>query len=120
MLSLKYFWSPCNSNKYLLHSITSFDQEFLWFAEHNYQQYDFVLFSNDVKEWSKYLFELYGLQKYFKESIISGEICMRKPENRIFTYTLKHLQCIPQECIFVDNSVQNLTAAQEVGINTIL
>lgn len=66
------------------------------------------------------LLELYGLQKYFKESIISGEIHMRKPENRIFVYAIEHLQCNPQECVFVDNSVQNLNVAQQAGINTVL
>lgn len=35
------------------------------------------------KEWSKYLFELYGLDKNFKESIVSGDIRMRKPERKI-------------------------------------
>ena len=113
------FRSAETMRDYLTNYLT-FDQEFLWFAERNYQKYDFVLLSNDVKEWSKYLFELYGLQKYFKEAIISGEIRMRKPENRIFAYTIEHLQCVPQECIFVDNSVRNLNAAQEAGINTIL
>lgn len=43
---------------YLTNFLT-FDREFLWFAERNYQQYDFVMFSNDVKEWSKY----FSLQK---------------------------------------------------------
>lgn len=45
---------------------------------------------------------------------------MRKPENRIFSYTIKHLQCNPQECVFVDNSVQNQNATQEAGINAVL
>lgn len=104
---------------YLTHFLT-LDPEFLWFAERNYRQYDFVLLSNDVKEWSKYLFKLHGLQKYFKETIVSGEIHMRKPESRIFVYAIEHLQCNPRECIFVDNSVQNLHAAQKAGINTVL
>ncbi len=119
-LSLLGYPDPAETMRDYLTNFLTFDQEFLWFAERNYQQYDFVLFSNDVIEWSKYLFELHGLQKYFKESIISGEIRMRKPENRIFAYAIKHLQCAAQECIFVDNSVQNLNAAQEAGINTIL
>lgn len=119
-LSLLGYLNPKETMRdYLTHFLT-LDQEFLWFAERNYRQYNFVLLSNDVKEWSKYLFELHGLQKYFTESIVSGEIRMRKPENRIFAYTIKHLQCNPQECIFVDNSVQNLNAAQEAGINTVL
>jgi len=119
-LSLLKYSNPAETMQDYLTNFLTFDQEFLWFAERNYQQYDFVLFSNDVKEWSNYLFELYGLQKYFQESIISGEIRMRKPEKRIFAYVIKHLQCYPQECIFVDNSVQNLNAAQAAGIKTIL
>ncbi len=61
-----------------LESYLTFDRDFLWFAENNYKRFDFVLLSNDVREWSKYLFELYGLNKYFKESIVSGDIHMRK------------------------------------------
>lgn len=119
-LSLIGYSNPTETMRdYLTHFLT-LDQEFLQFAECNYKQYHFVLLSNDVKEWSKFLFELHGLQKYFKESIISGEIHMRKPENRIFAYTIEHLQCDPQECIFVDNSVQNLNAAQRAGIHTVL
>ena len=119
-LSLLGYSNPAETMRDYLKNYLTFDNDFLWFAEKNYKQYDFVLLSNDVKEWSKYLFELYGLQKYFKESIISGEIHMRKPENRIFVYAIEHLQCNPQECIFVDNSVQNLNAAQQAGIDTVL
>lgn len=119
-LSLLGYPNPAETMRDYLTNFLTLDQEFLWFAERNYRQYDFVLLSNDVKEWSKYLFELHGLQKYFKESIISGEIHMRKPENRIFAYAIRHLQCNPQECVFVDNSVQNLNVAQEAGIHTVL
>ncbi len=45
---------------------------------------------------------------------------MSKPENRIFVYAIEHIQCDPQECILVDNSVRNLNAAQQVGINIVL
>ena len=119
-LSLLGYSNPTETMQDYLTNFLTLDQDFLQFAEQNYKQYDFVLLSNDVEEWSKYLFGLYGLQKYFKESIISGEIHMRKPENRIFSYAIEHLQCDPQECIFVDNSVQNLDAAQKAGINTVL
>lgn len=119
-LSLIGYSNPTETMRDYLTNFLTFDQEFLQFAERNYKQYHFVLLSNDVKEWSKYLFELHGLQKYFKESIISGEIHMRKPENRIFSYAIEHLQCNPQKCIFVDNSVQNLNAAQKAGMHTVL
>lgn len=119
-LSLLGYSNPTETMRDYLTNYLTFDQDFLRFAECNYMKYDFVLLSNNVKEWSKYLFELYGLQKYFKECIVSGEIHMRKPENRIFAYVVEHIQCNPQECILVDNSVQNLNAAQNAGINTVL
>lgn len=120
-LSLLGYVSPTATMQDYLENYLTFDRDFLWFAENNYKRFDFVLLSNDVKEWSQYLFELYGLNKYFKESIVSGDIHMRKPEKRIFHHVVKHMQCDPQECIFVDNSVRNLNAAQEsVGMNVIL
>lgn len=119
-LSLLGYADPKESARDYLTGYLTLDPDFLKFAEKNYKQYDFVLLSNDVKEWSKYLFELHGLQKYFKDCIVSGEIHIRKPEKRIFSYAMERLQCSPQECIFVDNSVKNLNAAQESGIQTVL
>lgn len=120
-LFLLGYSSPTATMQDYLENYLTFDRDFLWFAEKNYKRFDFVLLSNDVREWSKYLFELYGLNKYFKESIVSGDIHMRKPEKRIFHHVVRHMQCDPQECIFVDNSVRNLNAAQEsVGMNVIL
>ncbi len=119
-LSLLGYTVPEETMRDYLTNFLTLDPDFLKFAESNYKQYDFVLLSNDVKEWSAYLFELHGLQKYFKDCIVSGEIHMRKPESRIFTYATEHLQCSPRECIFVDNSAKNLKAAQESGIDTVL
>ena len=119
-LSMLGYSNPNETMQDYLNNYLTFDKDFLWFAEKNYKQYDFVLLSNDVKEWSHYLFELYGLYPYFKECIVSGDIHMRKPESRIFTYAINYIQCNPQECIFVDNSVKNLDAAQKIGINTVL
>ena len=120
-LSLLGYSNPTATMKDYLENYLTFDKDFLCFAENNYKRFDFVLLSNDVREWSKYLFELYGLNKYFKESIVSGDIHMRKPEKRIFHHVVRHMQCDPQECVFVDNSVKNLNAAQEsVGMNVIL
>lgn len=112
-LSRLGYSDPAGSLQDYLKNYLTLDKDFIWFAEKNYQQYDFVLLSNDVKEWSKYLMELHGLSKYFKDCVISGEIHMRKPESRIFSYTMEYLQCRPQECVFVDNRVSNLNAAQK-------
>lgn len=45
---------------------------------------------------------------------------MRKPESRIFSYALERIQCPPENCIFIDNSVKNLNPAQAMGMHTVL
>lgn len=119
-LSLLGYENPVESMQDYLKNYLTFDREFLYFAENNYKQYDFVLLSNDIHEWSMYLLGLYGLFKYFKEIITSGSVHMRKPEKQIFLYVLDYIRCIPEECIYIDNSIRNLDAAQNIGINTIL
>ena len=76
--------------------------------------------SNDVSEWSAYITEFYNLNKYFREKIVSGDIKCRKPDIRIFNYALEQSKSIPQECIFIDNSVENLAMAESLGIIPVL
>ena len=79
----------------------------------------FVLLSNDVAEWNTCLMELHGLDRYFEDVIVSGQVHMRKPQESIFRYTLDRLGCFAWECVFVDNSAANLRAAEKLGIQTV-
>lgn len=81
--------------------------------------YDFVLLSNDVAEWNAYLMELHGLNAYFEDVVVSGQVHMRKPQESIFRYTLDRLGCSAGECVFVDNSAANLRVAEKPGIQTV-
>lgn len=96
------------------------DSGFISFAEKYYKQYDFVLLSNDVSEWSSYITEYYRLNKYFKHKIVSGDVKCRKPEKKIYELTLEKTGKSPFECVFIDNSVKNLEAADKLGICPIL
>jgi len=44
----------------------------------------------------------------------------RKPEKKIFTIALERMEKLPQECIFIDNSVANLETSAEMGFLPIL
>lgn len=103
-----------------LKNYLTLDEQFKVFAEEQSKRLDFCLLSNDVLEWSEFLTEYYRLNPFFKEKIVSGEVHMRKPDRQIFVYALDKLGCEPKECIFVDNSVNNLNAAEELGIQTVL
>lgn len=75
---------------------------------------------NSVLEWSEFLTDYYQINHYFKEKIISGEVHMRKPDKEIFVYTLEKLGCNAEQSVLVDNSVNNLLVAEELGMKTIL
>lgn len=51
----------------------------------------------------------------FDAVVISGRVGMRKPEPRIFQYTLDLLQVTAAESVFVDDLAHNIAAARELG-----
>jgi putative hydrolase of the HAD superfamily len=57
-----------------------------------------------------------GWDEMFDVVVISGEVGMRKPEPRIYRYTLEQLGCTPEQCVFVDDLPSNVMAAADLGI----
>ncbi|MBP3616852.1 MAG: HAD-IA family hydrolase [Lachnospiraceae bacterium] len=96
------------------------DAGFIPFAEQFAEQYEFVLLSNDVSEWSAYITKFHGLDKYFSHKIVSGDVKCRKPDRKIYELTLERIGKKPEECLFIDNTAQNLLVAQELGIVPIM
>ena len=81
---------------------------------------EMCLLSNDVLEWSEFLTAYHGMNPYFKDKIVSGEVHLRKPDKDIFRCALERLHCEPEVGIFVDNSVKNLRVAEELGMTAVL
>jgi HAD superfamily hydrolase (TIGR01509 family) len=52
----------------------------------------------------------------FDAVVISGEVGMRKPEHRIYEFTLAQLDMPAPASIFVDDIFHNIKAAAEVGM----
>jgi len=52
----------------------------------------------------------------FDDVVISGEVAMRKPEERIFQLALTRLGLSAAECVFVDDVEANIIAAQALGL----
>jgi putative hydrolase of the HAD superfamily len=56
----------------------------------------------------------------FDVVVISAEVGMRKPEERIFLHATGLLGLDPAECVFVDDIQVNVAAAEAVGMTAIL
>jgi HAD superfamily hydrolase (TIGR01509 family) len=56
----------------------------------------------------------------FDAVVISGEVGMRKPEQRIFLHAAELLELEPHECVFIDDIEANISAAVELGFTGVL
>jgi 2-haloacid dehalogenase len=52
--------------------------------------------------------------------IISGDVGIIKPDERIYRLLLERIDRPAGECVFIDDSEENVFAAEELGIRTIL
>jgi len=55
----------------------------------------------------------------FDDVVISGEVGMRKPEQRIFQLAVTRLALMPAECAFVDDVEGNVVAARALGLQAV-
>ena len=51
--------------------------------------------------------------------MISGNVGFRKPDLKIFELLLEKIQSPPENCVFVDDNLNNINAASQLGIKTI-
>jgi putative hydrolase of the HAD superfamily len=56
----------------------------------------------------------------FHTVVISAEVGMRKPEERIFRHAAGLLALDPRECVFIDDMEANVLVAQETGMCGVL
>lgn len=56
---------------------------------------------------------------WFEIIVISGEVKAAKPDPRIFSFLLEKSGRTARECLFIDDSIINIAAAQKLGFKTI-
>jgi len=96
-----------------------FDAEFLEVANELKKKYKLAMLSNDLKDWSNFLRNKFNINQLFDVNVISGDIGYRKPDKRIYEILLDKTKSPAEECIFIDDKLENLRAASELGIKTI-
>ena len=66
--------------------------------------------------WKFLLSKRWDFFDYFDEFILSHEVHMTKPEEKIFQHTIQKAGCLPEEIVFIDDGVNNIHSARELGI----
>ena len=80
-----------------------------------YQLYGLTNWSAEKFYLVKHKFEVFNL---FDGIMVSGEVKLVKPDPAIFRLLLKKIHCQAGQCLLIDDSVQNIEAAQRMGFAT--
>ncbi|MBN1544294.1 HAD family phosphatase [Candidatus Woesearchaeota archaeon] len=83
-------------------------------------RYGVGVISNNSSEWSDYVGDDLGLDRYFDAWVISCDVHVKKPDKDIYIIAAERLGLRPIDCIFIDNKEKNVQGAEAAGMNGIL
>ena len=81
--------------------------------------YTTALLSNAWDDLRGLLIDKWAIDDAFDEIFISAEMGVAKPDARIYEMVLKKLSVAPDETVFVDDFIENIEAARELGMHGI-
>lgn len=85
------------------------------------KKYQLAILSNMPKEWADTLSNKFHFKEYFETTIYSADYGTKKPDKELYEILLKKYPNIkPEEMTFVDDKLENLETAKQLGIQTIL
>ena len=83
------------------------------------QHYRTALLSNAWSDLRDFLVNRWKIADAFDQMVISAEVGLVKPDQRIYHLVLERLQVPAQAAIFLDDVMENVEAARSVGLTAI-
>jgi len=83
------------------------------------KKYLLATINNESYELNLFRINQFKLYKYFIAFFSSGFLNTRKPEPQIYKIALNVLHKKPQECLFIDDRIENIEEADKQEIQTI-
>ena len=77
-----------------------------------------IIATNHVSFVKKFIFKSFG-KDYLDDVLISAEIHKVKPNFNFYEHILNKHRLKPNELLFLDDNIENIESANEMGINTI-
>ena len=120
------FWTALGYNeeypeieKEFLDNWYTLDPEFIEVAKELTEKYKLAMLSNDIKDWSNILRKNFEINRFFDINIVSGDVGYRKPDIKIYEILLHDIDSSAENCVIIDDKLENLQVASEIGFNTI-
>lgn len=80
------------------------------------KNYELFLISNTCDIHFDYIKKTFDITSYFKNILLSYQLHLAKPEKAIFYHALSLTSSKPTECLYVDDLIQHIRSAQDLGI----
>lgn len=77
------------------------------------------ILSNFTKDLPEYI-RRFHLDHIFEQVIVSANLKIKKPDQRIYQYALQSMNAVPQESLFIDDKEKNIKAAVDLGMKGVL
>ena len=84
------------------------------------QNYKLGLLSNNIEDWLEEIIKEQKLDTIFDVIVTSYKMGIAKPNLDIYREIIRRLQVEPADCIYVDDSENNIGPAKQLGMKTIL
>lgn len=72
------------------------------------------------KEWVEYILKKFDLGSVFDAMSYSYQVGISKPDPQSYQIIMQELGSKPEECLFIDDTRQNISAAKRLGMHAIL
>jgi len=95
------------------------DKMFSFIMDVRKRVYNLSIISNMPVDLLYYMKKHLDWLEIFDELTFSCEIGVNKPDPRIFLHCIDRINVSPNECLFVDDSMENVKGAIMVGLNAI-
>ncbi len=99
--------------------VVSFDEELLQTVSRLRCNYTTVLLTNNFEENITFYEERIKLNEAFDHVFVSCRLGSAKPDPEIFLMVLDSLGLVASNCVFIDDQMENLRAAENLGFRVI-
>lgn len=82
-------------------------------------RYKIGIITDNKKDRMVAVTKKYGLDKIFDSIIVSADVGCGKDDERIFRIAAESVGAEPEECVFIDNQMKNLSVPERIGYRTI-
>lgn len=95
------------------------DTELLDYIRSLHTRYKTGIISNATDDTRQVIEGRWNMADAFDCIILSAEVCLMKPDPRIYQLAIDRLGVAPAEALFVDDMLVNIEGARSVGLNAI-